>query len=74
MNPCENGGICKDGVNSFICSCAAGFTGVTCLTNINDCDPNPCKNGGTCTDGVNSFTCLCADDYIGDTCSKCVPM
>ena len=67
-NPCKNGGICKDGVKSFTCTCAAGYSGVTCETNIDECAPKPCKNGGTCKDGVNSFTCTCAAGYSGDTC------
>ena len=29
-NPCRNGGTCRDGVNSFTCSCVAGYTGNTC--------------------------------------------
>ena len=28
-NPCVNGA-CQDGVNSFTCTCDAGFTGVNC--------------------------------------------
>ncbi|CAH1268604.1 CLEC4M [Branchiostoma lanceolatum] len=29
-NPCQNGGVCVDGVNSYSCNCAAGFGGVNC--------------------------------------------
>ncbi|XP_038052310.1 neurogenic locus notch homolog protein 2-like [Patiria miniata] len=29
-NPCMNGGSCTDGVNSYICTCAEGFTGNDC--------------------------------------------
>ena len=38
----------QDGVNSFSCSCVAGYEGDRCENNTNDCDPNPCENGGTC--------------------------
>ena len=31
-NPCQNGGVCSDGINSFTCECATGFVGVTCET------------------------------------------
>ena len=31
-DPCLNGGTCTDGVNSYTCSCAAGFTGKDCET------------------------------------------
>ncbi len=31
-NPCMNGGACTDGVNSFTCTCASGWSGPTCTT------------------------------------------
>ena len=31
-NPCQNNGVCIDGVNSFECQCAAGFSGDLCQT------------------------------------------
>ena len=27
---CKNGGTCHDGVNTYMCSCAAGYTGPNC--------------------------------------------
>ena len=27
---CDNGGTCRDGVNSYSCNCLAGFTGHHC--------------------------------------------
>ena len=29
-NPCQNGAVCNDGVNSYTCNCAAGYSGVNC--------------------------------------------
>ena len=29
-SPCKNGGTCSDHVNSYTCSCAAGYNGVHC--------------------------------------------
>ena len=29
-NPCHNNGACIDGVNSFTCTCAAGYSGTNC--------------------------------------------
>ncbi|CAM9812022.1 unnamed protein product, partial [Chrysoparadoxa australica] len=55
-NPCQNGGNCIDGINSFTCECASGFEGPSCAINIDDCADNPCQ-GGTCIDGINSYTC-----------------
>ena len=31
-NPCQNNGVCVDGVNQFTCSCAAGYAGTLCAT------------------------------------------
>ncbi|MCU0692932.1 MAG: hypothetical protein MUF54_16150, partial [Polyangiaceae bacterium] len=66
--PCQNGGTCTDGINSYSCSCATGYTGTNCENNIDDCSPNPCQNGGTCADGINSYTCDCQSDFSGTTC------
>ena len=30
--PCLNGGTCDDQVNSSLCHCVAGYTGVNCAT------------------------------------------
>ena len=47
--------VLKDGLRSYACLCAAGFSGSRCETNINECNPNPCQNGGSCT---VSTTCV----------------
>ena len=30
--PCQNGGTCTDGVNSYTCTCNSGYTGPECQT------------------------------------------
>lgn len=30
--PCQNGGTCEDQINSFICRCPPGYTGIQCET------------------------------------------
>jgi hypothetical protein len=37
----------------------AGFKGVHCELEINECQSNPCVNSGQCVDKVNRFQCLC---------------
>ncbi|KAF4514089.1 UNVERIFIED_CONTAM: hypothetical protein B566_EDAN018836, partial [Ephemera danica] len=87
INPCLNGGLCNDLINSFRCVCPIGYTGPRCETNIDDCLSSPCRNGG-CLDGfagsycqeeVNeclSAPCLngasCTDLVAGYAC-KCLP-
>ena len=38
---------------------AAGFTGDTCLVNIDDCLSQPCLNDAACEDAVNGYVCHC---------------
>ncbi|TNF32367.1 MAG: hypothetical protein EP329_10460 [Deltaproteobacteria bacterium] len=68
-NPCENGGTCADGVNSFTCTCETGFSGPTCAT-ADPCTPNPCKNGATCTAGLDGAECACPAGYWGGDCAN----
>lgn len=35
--PCRNGAICRDYVNSFVCECRPGFDGILCDHNILEC-------------------------------------
>ena len=50
------------------CTCANGFTGLNCETEVNECSSAPCKNSGTCTDEVSGYMCSCASTYTGSTC------
>lgn len=38
-------------MNDFECTCLAGYTGMNCSVDIDDCISNPCENGGTCIVG-----------------------
>lgn len=67
---CKNAGTCTEGTDTFVCTCAAGYDGLTCENNIDDCSPNPCQNGGACEDGVDSFTCTCAPGFTGAICNN----
>merc|ERR1712179_270513 len=69
-NPCQNGATCNDGVNSYTCECADGYSGDNCETDVNECDANPCQNGATCVDGVNTYTCDCVLGFNGADCSS----
>ena len=31
-SPCQNGGTCVDGVNSYTCNCNVGYAGANCET------------------------------------------
>ena len=32
--PCAHGGVCVDGIDSYLCQCGQGFTGVNCEVRI----------------------------------------
>ncbi|KAH3812265.1 hypothetical protein DPMN_140691 [Dreissena polymorpha] len=40
----------------------------SCVSDINECDPNPCQNGGECTDGINDYVCACVAGFNGKSC------
>ena len=55
-------------MNSFVCECLSGFTGIQCEINIDDCSSNICMNNASCIDGVHYYSCLCAENYTGTFC------
>ncbi|XP_066269343.1 fibropellin-3-like [Branchiostoma lanceolatum] len=65
---CQNNGTCTDHVNQFFCTCASGFNGTLCETDIDECSSNPCQSGGTCSDGVDGYNCTCLSGYAGSNC------
>ncbi|XP_077360730.1 coagulation factor IX-like [Festucalex cinctus] len=62
--PCQNGGVCQDGVNSYACWCDASFTGKNCEIEVSkQCEVN---NGGCshfCAMKSNGVHCSCALGY-----------
>lgn len=70
--PCANGGTCVDGLGGYTCTCASGYSGTLCQTEVDECASSPCLNNGTCVDGVGSFTCVCPPGNLLPFCS-CPP-
>ncbi|CAL8303861.1 unnamed protein product [Gadus morhua 'NCC'] len=63
-SPCQNGGLCKDGVNGYFCFCQADFSGKNCEIEIaKQCYNN---NGGCahfCAMQQERSVCHCARGY-----------
>ena len=65
--PCQHGGRCVDGLNSYGCECGGtGYSGDDCALNIDECASQPCRHGGTCVDDVNDYHCNCYAAYTGE--------
>jgi hypothetical protein len=72
--PCQNSGECHpdyrdlDGAGNFTCSCPAGYTGVLCELDVDECNVSkPCFNG-SCNNEQPGFFCSCFAGYAGDLC------
>ncbi|KAM8964878.1 coagulation factor IX [Sarcophilus harrisii] len=73
-NPCLNGGICKDEINSYECWCRKGYEGKNCELDA-DCS---IKNGGCkqfCKmNELNKVVCSCISGYqLGEDQKSCEP-
>ncbi|NXA84781.1 FA9 factor, partial [Thryothorus ludovicianus] len=76
-NPCKNGAQCKDGINSYVCWCPAGFEGKNCEIDFTCA----IKNGGCkhfCShQPPQRVVCSCAAGYKlhedGKSCEPTVP-
>ncbi|KAG7484280.1 hypothetical protein MATL_G00047940 [Megalops atlanticus] len=75
-SPCQNGGVCKDGMSSYLCWCSVGYTGKNCeIETVRQCDVS---NGGCMhfcePHPVQGVTCDCAHGYkLGQDGSSCEP-
>ncbi|XP_070071373.1 cubilin homolog [Drosophila takahashii] len=73
-NPCQNGGTCHDAYKGFQCECSAGWQGVTCEDDVNECftlagtDLAGCQNNGQCINTPGSYRCICRNGFSGTHC------
>jgi len=70
-SPCQNGGSCSVGRDSFTCLCLDGFDGPLCENSVflqGGCVGNPCHNGSTCTNTALGPQCTCSVGFSGPFC------
>ena len=48
--------------------CPAGYEGIRCETNVDDCVGHTCQNNATCVDLVGSYECSCGRGFTGNRC------
>ncbi|XP_065940365.1 fibulin-1-like [Magallana gigas] len=54
------------------CVCKAGWSGVQCNTNINECvDPSLCSATEVCVDNMGSYSCQCIPGYRRSAAGSC---
>ncbi|XP_066252818.1 protein crumbs [Euwallacea similis] len=62
-SPCQNGGVCIDGISRYDCNCTStGYRGLLCEIDIDECGekPPPCGSG-TCENLPGSYRCTCGN-------------
>ncbi|KAI0237080.1 hypothetical protein LSAT2_012454 [Lamellibrachia satsuma] len=67
-SPCQNSAKCTNLINKYRCTCARGYRGRNCETEIPICDSLPCKNNGHCRENNGNYLCDCVAGYIGYNC------
>ncbi|CAG9817889.1 unnamed protein product [Phaedon cochleariae] len=69
-SPCQNGGVCLDGVARYDCNCTGtGYTGLLCEMDIDECAQNAtCGQAGRCDNTPGSYRCIC--DTIKGKCGR----
>uniref|UniRef100_G3TV86 Coagulation factor IX n=1 Tax=Loxodonta africana TaxID=9785 RepID=G3TV86_LOXAF len=78
-NPCLNGGMCKDDINSYECWCLAGFEGKNCELGKTDQDARCSIKNGRCkqfckTGADGKVVCSCTTGYrLAEDQKSCEP-
>ncbi|XP_078490397.1 gamma-carboxyglutamic acid protein 3 isoform X2 [Ciona intestinalis] len=69
--PCNDTGTdtCENLWRSYACHCHAGYTGVHCETDIDECQQDDTCVHGICINGFGTYDCVCSTGFEGDTCN-----
>ncbi|XP_067419765.1 coagulation factor X [Emydura macquarii macquarii] len=74
LNPCQYGGMCKDGIGTYTCTCLDGYQGKNCESVIQKfCKLNNGDCEHFCKPKRNEVECSCATGYVlGDDGKSCI--
>ncbi|XP_025835498.1 protein crumbs isoform X2 [Agrilus planipennis] len=74
-SPCQNGGVCIDGINRYDCNCTGtGYQGLLCELDIDECSLGEDLCGpGICVNTPGSYVCNCTEGLCGYYCSLMDP-
>uniref|UniRef100_A0A8C6RZ39 Coagulation factor X n=2 Tax=Nannospalax galili TaxID=1026970 RepID=A0A8C6RZ39_NANGA len=74
-NPCQNEGMCRDGLGEYTCTCLEGYEGKNCeffSRKLCSLDNGGCEQ--FCLEEQNSVVCSCARSYtLSDDGKSCIP-
>ena len=48
----------------------AGFEGISCEIDTDECQSSPCFNNATCIDVTDGYFCTCSLGFTGDQCEE----
>ena len=71
-SPCTNGGVCRDGQDSYLCVCLQGYAGAQCEIQ-DSCFSQPCAHDSMCEDSGGSegaYLCTCRLGWMGENCEE----
>ena len=65
---CSGLGVCVAKVDTYVCNCEPGYTGMYCeMTDY--CFKQNCSGNGQCFNGENNFSCKCYHGFTGELCN-----
>lgn len=69
-SPCGPTENCTNTRGSYRCTCLTGWTGIHCLTDVDECNlDQPCENTKICVNTQGSYKCHCDHGWSGENCS-----
>lgn len=60
----------QDLIADYACTCAPGYTGMSCSVDVDECIDAECPGNSTCIQGTpGTFQCICNEGFEGELCT-----